>query len=306
MGRVVEQFAALFQGRHDAQGTERGGAERRAPVFDDHLDGTSPPIGIYPVAHNTVRWGCVDLDVRREGKTGDYANEEDAHTAALNLRNALVTAGIPSWIERTRSRGRHVWVFVPTWIGARTMRRALLVACQLADVPPREVNPKSEHLEPHELGNYVRLPYPGWLGRVAPAAMPDTRVMVDDGGCTHTLWGWLDRVELALPSRVGDLAALYVPPPPRTRVADEIRQHDGQLNPVVRRLNGLAFTIFTQGPHDGDRSRALWALARACEESGLNMGEAFAILADADARWGKMHARSDGERQLQRIIERAY
>lgn len=177
-------FAHLFEGSKKAFGTENGGSapttnEDWPKLWHHHLHGERP-IGVYPMVENVtfsspegaeepdqivfdwgVRWGCIDLDVKREGKRRyDYETEEEAHVAAINLCAVLTQLGIDGWIEVTRSRGRHVWVFSKAFVRARTMRRALLVACEVAGVPPTEVNPKSEALAPGQLGNYVRMVYP--------------------------------------------------------------------------------------------------------------------------------------------------
>jgi hypothetical protein len=334
---LVEDFAELFEGRKDAYGTEEGGCKRlgedAAPaaaatwhfLVERHLQGLEP-LGVYPMVQHPVvdkdidygfpvewcvKWGCVDLDVKREGKSRyDYETEEDAHQAARNLVTALEVLGTTGWIERTRSGGRHVWVFATGWTVAQYMRRALLVACQVADVPPTEVNPKQETLAEGALGNYVRLPYPGgWEDDGSRYIYPPPRPESEYKG------GWFSIsregfVERALAARsephVYKAAAdLYVPPKPpvAVHVAPSAMHSD-----ITRRLNGLAFTIWRDGPAPGvsDRSRTLFTLAAACRDSGLAPTEAYGVVEDLDARIGKFVGRNDREKQLTRIIERAY
>lgn len=144
----VEKFAELFTGRTDAYGTDTGGA-CWSPVtlktYERHLDGVEP-IGIYPVVSNMVRWGCCDID------TGEWSE-------AFMLATALKGMRLNPWVERSRSKGWHIWVFVPDWVSAADMRRCLKVAYKAIDLPAREANPKSEMLRPNQLGNYVRLPF---------------------------------------------------------------------------------------------------------------------------------------------------
>ena len=85
---VVAGFSQLFEGRHDAYGTEGGGCYR-PEAFDRsdwpinvqaHLDGSLEPIGVYPMVPFKqlpvdakgepwhVKWGCVDFDIRSEHK----------------------------------------------------------------------------------------------------------------------------------------------------------------------------------------------------------------------------------------------
>jgi len=259
------------------------------------------PIGVYPMRLCSdrwgVKWGCSDLDV-------------DDLQAAINLRNALRALDITSWIEVSKSKGYHVWVFAERWGLAATMRRALLAAHDIAGVPATEVNPKQERLEPGQYGNYVRLPYPGGLKET-----PERRVVLADteaankfGG--HSRYSLPTFVEVAERGRtswevLNAASALYVPPPEPIAVTID-PEASAAVDRLERRLNGLAYTIFMDGPlEDGDRSGTLFKLAVNAFESGLDPNEVYAVVEDADARWGKFSERRDGAQQLERIVARA-
>jgi hypothetical protein len=49
-------------------------------------------------------------------------------------------------IERSRSKGWHIWVFASHPVTAKAMRRALKVAYAAIELPAKEANPKSETL----------------------------------------------------------------------------------------------------------------------------------------------------------------
>ena len=132
------------------------------------------PIGVYPMTtiidddwttvgatHGpwrwTVKWGCIDFD---EGDEASWVH-------ASNVHSVLAQLGTKSWIERSRSKGYHVWVFLDHWGDPDTVRRALLGACQIVAAPTKEINPKQVELPEGSIGNYVRLPYPGALARGA-------------------------------------------------------------------------------------------------------------------------------------------
>lgn len=168
---LSEDFMSLFEGRPDAVGTEEGGALRRpadampwwwSAQISKHLDGTAP-CGVYPLVPDVapqvtpmwlVKWGCIDFD---EGDTESW-------THAWNVHEVLHQLGVASWVEKSRSKGYHVWVFLQDWMEARLVREALLGACQVVDAPTKEINPKSVGFDdPATLGNYVRLCYPGGL-----------------------------------------------------------------------------------------------------------------------------------------------
>lgn len=299
----VRRFARLFRGRKDAYGADGGGCVTADPEmewkyppplllshFERHLSGEHL-IGIYPLLDDlTVGWGCSDIDV------------EDRQQA-MNLYDALRALGMWPWLEASRSKGYHVWVLPEDWCPAQSMRDALLAAHQIADVPAKEVNPKQTSLEGLKgFGNYVRLPYPerGKRGR---------QVMIDRfSGEIISFTHFLDLAEFN-PSRLHAIEAaaeLYAPPPPKRAVQLD-GSYDGALEPLVKRLSGLAFTIFRDGPLDGsDRSSTLAKLAHKCRESELNASEALAIVTDLDRRLGKFYGRPDAEQRLVEIIESAY
>lgn len=159
----------LFDGRRDAYGTDRGGCayvegavpdmssgtakwnpEDRAPLTDSvwmqHIDG-SHPIGVYPIVNDRTIWSCVDVDF-------------DDWDLAFEIQTKLAQVGIRGWIESSRSKGWHVWIFWDKWVECKYTRSLLLWLVDDLGHPKMEVNPKAFHLAPETLGNYVRLPYP--------------------------------------------------------------------------------------------------------------------------------------------------
>jgi hypothetical protein len=214
-------------------------------------------------------------------------------------------AGIVSYVERSRSKGYHVWVFAEDRVPAEDMRRALLVVHQVADYPAREVNPKQSDVSAHKVGNYVRLPYLGGL-----VGTPERRVILDDNDQPVPLQ---DFVADAMSNRVSvetiqRIASFYKEPdkPKAQYNFDDLQ--DEELEDALRVTSPLARVIWKQGPLEGqDRSTALMRLAHVCFRSGITPSMASAIIRDADRRWGKYHMRGEaGERELVKIIQRAY
>lgn len=331
MTDVVYRFADLFDGRRDAFGTDSGGCFRppdNVPNWEGwcqaHLAGEFP-LGVYPMVPVTdrpsdytpiawmVKWGCVDLDVKGPTHKTGYDTFLDAAHAVHNLRQALMAFKIVGWPERTRSGGYHVWVFAEQWVAAATMRRALLVACEIAGVPPSEVNPKSEGFEsPDTLGNYVRLPYPGGERPI----LADMRIEQFPGEDSPGVqWRALEignfltwaEASLAPTDALAAAAQLHVPPTPHH---ERTMGFTGEVvldESLKKRLGGLAFTILRDGPREGgDRSGALFTLARKCCDDGLTLDEGLAVVTAADLAWGKYHLRHDGDRYLRTTLERAY
>lgn len=299
MTDLVRDFRKLFKGNPDAYGLCTPGiapTAQRLPVNNDvwcgHLYGAWP-IGIYPImpANNAVVWGCVDIDLGYEG----------SRVHALNLRAVLREFGITGWMERSLSKGYHVWVF--TWgCTADLMRNALKAACAIAGAPDKEVNPKQESLAPGQLGNFVRIPYPHhWH---------ESQYVTEQGLGVPTNWslGADEFVGKALAARsdLGDLPYLYTPP---VRPPIEKRLVTGFNGPIGyrERMSGLTWTIYNDGPLDGsDRSGTMFKLACRLRDEGFTTGEAFELLSDYDYRHGKFGDRPDRDQRLEELVLKAF
>ena len=156
---TIKGFADLFRGgkvaidtgefrpwtNHDGTFIEAQGEEYETKIAD-HLQ-AEPAIGVYPLFAQDdglkVYWGCVDLD---EGMQESYAH-------AKNIHQVLKQLDVQSWIERSRSKGFHLWVFFTQPMYARDVRTGLLAACDLVEAPTKEVNPKQVELSERGWGN---------------------------------------------------------------------------------------------------------------------------------------------------------
>ena len=328
MTSLVDDFAGLFAGNQEAIGTEEGGCAR-APgdwwrqCILGHLDGSGDPIGVYPMVqfpswqpngtdplpsaqvesltsggrYNSqwrVKWACVDFD---EG-------DEPSWVHAVNLHNALKMLGIASWIERSRSKGYHVWVFFTEWCPAAWARRGLLWACQLVDAPTKEINPKQESLEPGQLGNYVRLPYPG--GEEFPTKDCRRVVFRPNGepvGLSFFVMGAMEtRTD---PEVMGRLAQNYVEPQRKPIKASWSHEASEDVAVLVERLSRYGRAMYEGGPLDEDRSAFMYKMAaRVCEEGNFSEDECYVLLSEAP--WNKYAGRSDEDKRLWDLIGKVY
>ena len=328
----MSDFKSLFTGFPNAYGTDEGGCKWEkvtADLIDRHLAGIER-IGIYPMvydphckldllgpeAYNSERkyenmqpdmwhckWGAIDID---EGDVSlDYA---------FNAQMLLRACDIPSWVELSRSKGCHVWVFPETWVTAKTMRLALRGVMQIANIPYDAVYPKQDSLD-GPVGNYMRLPYGG--GR------PEGRQeMVTPTGQHYHLDAFLLEAYTAKASVAAIEAAsqLYkepVPdiPPPREYSKAPLMQVDGT------RLRGASRRMFEDGPVDFFKNGAgagrgrhgfLHRFARAMWESNYNQADIVSWTTALDAKiclwWEegpKFSGRRDGQKQIQKIVDNA-
>jgi TOTE conflict system, Archaeo-Eukaryotic Primase domain len=281
---VIEfkKFYDLFKGNPDAYGADtphgvRCVREDAILGVHEHLEmGLSA--GIYPMYEDRVKWGCSDID------NGSW---DDAH----NLWLVLQRMELNPFIELSRSKGYHVWVFAEDWVPAWVMRRAFLFAHYVTDqlgtpVPPTEVNPKAEELEPGQLGNFVRLPY------VHGAADENgRRTMLDDTGEPISLELFLNAAPPVSVSKLRRWADKYQPP---RRHLSQWKDSSMEAIELAKALTGKGFIIWRDGPPEWDsrRSNTMARLAIECARSGLDKSEALILIGDLDDRLEKWTGRS--------------
>lgn len=287
---LVNEFAELFHGRLDVYGTEEGGCLRVTDSSWDnyvktvasHLySGTST--GTYPMVEMDgdwfVRWGCVDFD---EG-------DEPSYIHAMNLHTVLGHFGVAAWLEKSRSKGWHCWVFASEWVPASTMRKALLGATETAKAPLKEINPKQETMTTGQVGNYVRLPYPhGWESTLRRCVIdPETSEVLPPA-----VFASIALQTRSTISMIEEVMALWKSPPkPKPRP-----MHYEGFTPQTGNIGPLSKHILRSGPKNGnDRSTTLWALANSLHRDGVTYQEALDVVYEADRRWGKFLAREDSK-----------
>lgn len=175
-------FDTLFRAREDAFGVMRDGGKIecvREPYSAErmraHLEGRES-LAVYPLLDDgTCPWACADFDCKDA--------PERAREAAEAVRRELSGAGIVSWLERSKSKGYHLWAFFEGKVEAALARALLSAALNAAGVPQGvgkgvlvEVFPKQDRLSSGQVGNCVNLPY------FPPDAAEGKRVVLDREG----------------------------------------------------------------------------------------------------------------------------
>ena len=316
MAATEERLLQLFLGRGDALYEDGYGCRRGdfdwLQLWHDHLHG-AVNMGIYPLmpldGEWWVWWGASDFDM----------GYEESWPHAVNLYNTFRVLGIQAWIERSRSKGFHVWVLADEPVPAWTMRNAFLYAHQVCGAPTREVNPKAtSSADPDFVGNCVRMPF----FQAATYASPDrggqrmlprwSPAMSWD----HTalpLQTWLDIAEETRPSwaDLGAIADRYVEPPKRDTlkfVAEDILGIEEAEALIRKGRSPLLYVMWKDGPlPDADRSSTLVRVAVQAREAGLTPEEAYTVVEAFDAKWTQKYSeRRDAERRYTDLIERAW
>lgn len=295
MSDLAATFWALFEGRTDIFGNAENPA---VPFYDgdpvermaSHLHGFQP-IGVYPMRDDQlVKWGCVDFD---EGYV-------ECLPHALNLKAVLAEFGVIAWIEKTRSKGYHVWVFANRFVPGKPMRQALLAACQIVSAPTKEINPKQEALEEGKVGNFVRLPYPrGYMDNKQTILNPEHDYhehMWPNEFVEQALGSPCDLVSLM------SLADLYVEPRPKFIPRPYEEGHLDRFPPLVVHIIKQP----PPPPAQGGRSSQMVRLAHVCHDEGMTYEDTKLALYAYDEVWGKFVSRQDRDLQIRRMVDRAF
>lgn len=302
-GATLDKLVHLFRGAPDRVG-QLHHEGRYQSLQDDteqwvrlhFTDPRSPAAGVYPYLADwsSAAWGCIDIDHGDKGIDGLPIARNVVRTAdLLNLHGH---------IEKTKSpMCYHVWFFSDP-VPAADWRDALLAINAVSGADSKEVNPKQSERTALNIGNFVNLPY--------PAKRYETgRYMCDMDGRPLDPDTFVSQVKLTASDQVTRAAAIWRKHQERT-APSPIRYEaplPGARTSLTEQLNGKAWRIYNEGPYeDGDRSGALYRLAAHARDSGLAPGEVFALVKDADARWGKFHGRSDCDRQIDRLVQKVY
>jgi len=147
-------YRGLFTGRPDVYGTYDPDTGRvrqvKAPVTDEvllaHLKGQRP-YGVYLLMKDIIRALAVDFD-------------SDQLCYPLAFRAEAWRQGIFGYIERSKSKGYHVWMFFEEQ--GVLARKARQVAGQILSTigqPHTEIFPKQDVLDEHtSYGNFINAP----------------------------------------------------------------------------------------------------------------------------------------------------
>ena len=304
---LVDKFCRLFRGNALAKETAdgdfrpwRGDDGTPVPasgiVFSeaahDHLGG-SYRLGVYPLMEVAgspkcnVGWLAVDWD------EGDVS-----FVHAVNVRELLAEIGIVSWVELSRSKGYHLWVFLDEDIPAQMGRNAMFAACQIVGSPTKEVYPKQVTMPAKGFGNGIRLPYA--LSR--PKGRQEAVRGAEGNLC---LEAFIDEAFDSMASReqIVKLAALYQPPPSNKPLPSPKFSHTR----IDANFKFVARDIWDAGPSHGDRSLALFSFACSLFRQLYSPDAVLEWTRQCDLKWGQKFATrgASGEQQLRKLVDDA-
>ena len=154
-------FRRCFSGRPDCYGTydlASGWVETvKKPVTDqvllNHLRGVQP-YGVFLLQGDRTRAAVADFD---------HEDPQPPFQFVMRARHYSIT----SLVERSKSKGWHVWVFFPAdGVTARKARRTMRIILADIEMPVTEVFPKHDKLDDStQFGNFINAPL---FGRLVP------------------------------------------------------------------------------------------------------------------------------------------
>ncbi|MBI3292104.1 MAG: AAA family ATPase [Elusimicrobia bacterium] len=158
---TLSRFIDLFSGRQDVYGHEKECVKEplTASVYLAHLKGERR-VGVYPLVNQGYTcWIAIDID------DGDF---EKARLFAVRCQHY----GLLAHIERSKSKGYHVWIFFEQLYLAAKARAAIAMILKECGFSC-EVFPKQDCTTPTtSYGNFINLPFFG-------KDMPTRTVFVD-------------------------------------------------------------------------------------------------------------------------------
>ena len=150
----IQIFAGVFQGLRSAYGTyspETGKhwqvKERvRKKTIYHHLKGIQP-YGFYPLVGENTRVGVVDFDHHNPEPPVQYISRARHH-------------GIKTYLERSKSKGFHVWMFFPKeGVSADKVRKVIQFLLDEIEQSEVEIFPKQDRMYSNNtFGNFINAP----------------------------------------------------------------------------------------------------------------------------------------------------
>jgi len=277
----VALFRTRFSGLEQVYGTYDPATghvwQVKQPVDDGviraHLEGRQP-YGVYLLVQDRTRALAVDFD------TPDLEGPM-AFVAAAQIY------GIPSYIERSKSKGYHVWIFCESdGLLASKGRRVVRHILEEIRQPNVEVFPKQDRLDAGSYGNFINAPL---FGQLVPQGRS---VFVQESDPTQPCpdqWAFLADVQCiseSLLDQIIELNELDVPVPRPTPVAGTRSNTTYGLPPCAQRM--LADGV------EWDQRMACYRLARHLRRAGLPHEAALVTLAD----WAQRNRPGNGKGRI--------
>ena len=236
----IRLFGQFFRTREDVYGTYDPATGRvwqaKAPVTErvllEHLRGQQP-YGPYLLQGNRTGFLVIDFDIDQSEPPARAAKEAE-------------TLGLAAYVERSKSKGYHVWVFFA--VGGVPGAKARVLGSGLTKLigePDTEVFPKQDALsESNPFGNFINAPLFGQL-------VPQRRtVFVDPAADMQPFpdqWDFLEQITPVTEEQLDQAIEALAPPcVGRANHVESMGGSPGQDRPSSRFILRSALPICAQ------------------------------------------------------------
>ncbi len=155
------------------------------------------PYGLYPLQKDRTRILAVDFDDDNLDPVNSFLQRSSHYD-------------LPAYVERSKSKGFHVWVFFETPAAAWKVRRIAQEILNDIDRPDTEVFPKQDKIlgESPQFGNFINLPLFGKSVRENRCVFLDAH---NDYRVIENQWDFLESLQTVDPAHVNELIELNGP-----------------------------------------------------------------------------------------------
>jgi len=227
-----------------------------------HIEGHRP-YGVYLLVRDQTRALAVDFD------THDLTPVREFVAQARHY-------GMQAYIERSKSKGYHVWIFFEDpGVPARKVRLVARHILMEIDQPRTEVFPKQDSLDTHvRSGSFIFAP-------LYAAMLPEGRtvfVRTDDPSKPHPdQWAFLERIRRVSAQHLDEIIELNEIEYPAVHVAAVVSEGAEHNVASTCGLPICAQRMLAHGVQDNQRVRC-FRLAVALKRTGLPVDMALAVL----------------------------
>lgn len=287
-------FMDLFQGRRDCYGQQKFVMKEALTeeVFRGHVEGKQR-IGVFPL-HNGKSdgpgewssWIAADIDDK------DFQK-------ALSLKRRLETIGITAYIERSKSKGYHIFSFYDKQIEAWKLRAVYqMVLDQLGFIC--ELFPKQDKADESGYGNFINLPLFG--GDIAD----HKTIFVDDR--EEPLYTMLADMEFIRVNKIKIIEEIVA--------VNQMQRREDAPNPS-RPAEGIVGASKISTPpcikkildgkiKQGEHNESWFRLAVYYKEKNIPKAETLVLLEDWNKKNPNKNKLTELHRTVQSVFERKY
>ena len=276
----LKTFAQLFTGRKDAFGMNNFCLKEplTGEVYKSHLDGTQR-IGVYPIYNNKwVEWAAIDLD-------------EENFDKALSIKKRLDNLNLNVYIERSKSKGYHLFIFFDEPVEAVKPRLVFEFALtELGFIC--ELFPKQDETnESAPFGNYINLPLFGGDVKNGRTVFIDEKsnILIDNVKD-------IEKIELSIAKNLDAIIFLHKLARKKIIISEttEERKPYSKELPCIEKIK--------LGVAKGHRDNACFRLAINYKEKGMAQGDIETLLSN----WNLKNKEPLASKDLLKVINSVF